>query len=433
MAESDSGNEVEVSNSQVEENVSVAETENKGAKKSKPKKEGNSRGKRNFKNKSRADNNEAGLHHENLLTKVVSFDQKSYYLDLRENSFGKYLKLTEVSPYSHGQGNQNGQKGGGHSRRSTILLSPEVLNTLQAVLNDSIKEQYSTEHINLEELDAHWVTVFSRRVQTSHKKLYIDLMQNQKGRSINIAEVHQSRPKTAVVISERGWFSFKRALDEIQKEVPDFAPEAGKTYGKGKQLQRNKNEKRKKDSEGADNVESKSAENHEEGGAADAEADVNRNILDSKKISIKAKRFFFDFLENDQGRYVKMAEVRRSKREVVRVPKDVFPVLINLLDNFINEEFETEVEGIEQLELPTTDTEDHTTLASRSIDLEELLQSDGGEVDAGRKYTIDLRENKYGRFLRFCEHRTTRSNCVFFPSDNFQEIRDILQGFQDME
>jgi len=185
--------------------------------------------------------------------------------------------------------------------------------------------------------------------------------------------------------------------------------------------------------EGADNVESKSAENHEEGGAADAEADVNRNILDSKKISIKAKRFFFDFLENDQGRYVKMAEVRRSKREVVRVPKDVFPVLINLLDNFINEEFETEVEGIEQLELPTTDTEDHTTLASRSIDLEELLQSDGGEVDAGRKYTIDLRENKYGRFLRFCEHRTTRSNCVFFPSDNFQEIRDILQGFQDME
>ncbi len=40
MAESDNGNEMEGSRSQVKENVSVAKTGNKGGKKSKPKKEG---------------------------------------------------------------------------------------------------------------------------------------------------------------------------------------------------------------------------------------------------------------------------------------------------------------------------------------------------------------------------------------------------------
>lgn len=72
---------------------------------------------------------EGRVYKDNLMTRVVPLERKSYFLDVRENEHGKYLKLSESSA----------------KYRNTIVLAPRAVRILQQVLNDAIKENYTSE------------------------------------------------------------------------------------------------------------------------------------------------------------------------------------------------------------------------------------------------------------------------------------------------
>eukprot|EP00510_Aplanochytrium_minuta_P004802 CAMPEP_0184023956 /NCGR_PEP_ID=MMETSP0954-20121128/11727_1 /TAXON_ID=627963 /ORGANISM="Aplanochytrium sp, Strain PBS07" /LENGTH=401 /DNA_ID=CAMNT_0026307055 /DNA_START=111 /DNA_END=1316 /DNA_ORIENTATION=+ len=347
-------------------------------------------------------------HHENLQSQFVTFSKKNYYLDVRENAIGKYLKLTEVNLQSQ--------------KRSTILLSPAVLNTVQKILGNAIEKKYASTS-DKDELDSNWVTIASERIQTSQKNIYVDVMQNARGMSIHIAELHSRRPKTSVLISDKGWSKFKEALDRIVSEFPEF--DSKNAVPANSQSQNRSNSNGQKKENGGD------MKKRSEGKKEPGDFEAKPALLDSKKITVGGRRFFFDFMENAQGRYLKVAEVKRTKREVIRFPKHVLSIFAELVESFTKEDHDCEIQGVEELELPDKDTEHHSTLASRRIELEKFKEC--SDFDVGRYYNIDLRENRHGKFLRVCEHRESRSDCVFFPYDTFQEVVEIFQGFEKLE
>lgn len=295
-------------------------------------------------------------HQENLFTRVVNFDRKSYFLDVRENNRGKYLKLTESSV----------------KRRSTILLSGHVVGILVQILDDAIKENYPP---STAEIGERWATVFSRRVVSPQKKIYFDLMQNKFGRSLNVAEVSQTRPKTAVIVSEHGWLQLKRALDEILQEFPVFQPPAPR----GEMTQ-----------------------------------------ITSKTLQLQSKRFYFDLMENEIGRFIKLSEVKKGRRETLYIPQICFEIIATFLGNLEEEDYEAEMEGLVSLEMPESEPEGHSTL------LRKMLKLEADEEANNKTFHLDFRENSFGKFLRLTEVRPGRSSAVFLPADSFIKVKDIL-------
>ena len=324
---------------------------------------------------------QGGRFKENLVTRVVSMDRKSYFLDVRENKRGRYLKLSETSA----------------KYRNTTLLSGHAARVLLSVVNDAIKENY-TSQVDPDSLDSKWVTIFSKSTTTGQKRFYFDLMQNDRGRSINVAEIVPHRPKSSVLLADTCWFQFRRALSDVLEVL---APHS-------------EGEEEEEDDEYyytiTDNMQAVNPEGRN-GGAS---------ILASKRMQLRTKRFFFDLRENEQGRYCKVTEIHRSSRESVYLPVSVMPIFVSLLQVFIAEEYQAQVEGCEEAELPQHENEKHTTLVRRVI-----------PVDEDRKFILDLRENQYGQFLRICEEKA-RSSYVFMPSECFEGFRDVLDEFASL-
>lgn len=315
---------------------------------------------------------------ENLMTRMVALDNKSYFLDVRENARGRYLKLSEASA----------------RYRNTILLPGNAVRILLSVLNDAIKEDY-TSKVDVDNLESSWVTIFSKSTTVGQKKIYFDLMQNNRGRSINVAEIHPYRPKSAVLLADKCWFEFRRALNDVLQVL---APES-------------EGEEEEAEEEYYYTITDNS-------NAIKPDANTGgASIIASKRMQLRTKRFFFDLRENDQGRYCKVTEIHRSNRESVYLPVSIIPTFVSLLQVLIAEEYHAQVEGCEEAELPEQENENHTTLVRRVIPVED-----------DRRFILDLRENQYGQFLRICEEKA-RSSYVFMPSECFEGFRDVLDEF----
>lgn len=156
----------------------------------------------------------------------LAVDSKTYFVDVRENARGVYLKLTEV---------------GVSKRRSTVLLPRSVLCVLRELLAQGIMGHFDAAAAKADHgaaaatgtAHSQWgVSLASRYAEVGYKKYYVDVVQTMDAmqtqrRFLKVSEVQAPRGRTTVVIDECGWLQLKRALDEMQVEVPSMGPEEG--------------------------------------------------------------------------------------------------------------------------------------------------------------------------------------------------------------
>jgi len=117
---------------------------------------------------------------EELASKTLHIQSKRFYLDVKQNRRGRFLKIAEVS------------SGG---RKSRILMSMNVANELRDHLQtfDEYLRTLNEQKIDNEQLRS---AVISR----DDRKYYLDLKENERGRFLRISMVGINNPRTQIAV-----------------------------------------------------------------------------------------------------------------------------------------------------------------------------------------------------------------------------------------
>ncbi|CAF0777479.1 unnamed protein product [Didymodactylos carnosus] len=154
-------------------------------------------------NNSRPDNGDrqqAG--EEELATKTLHVQSKRFYLDVKQNRRGRFLKIAEVSA-------------GG--RKSRILMSMNVASELRDHLqtfNEHLDTLGEPSPNNAPE-DGRLKSVIISR---DDRKYYLDLKENERGRFLRISMVGIASPRTQIAVPAQGITELRVTLSTLLDE-----------------------------------------------------------------------------------------------------------------------------------------------------------------------------------------------------------------------
>jgi len=163
---------------------------------------------------------------EELASKMVYIQNKRFYLDVKQNLRGKFIKIAEVTP-------------GGNKNRLTLSMS--IAHEFRNVLGDFI-EHYATLGPTNPDAPAEdrRASLKTERITRENKRYFLDLKENQRGRFLRVRQqqafnmFHQDgRPinPPQIALPAQGMVEFRDALtgliDEFGQDAadqPDLPP-----------------------------------------------------------------------------------------------------------------------------------------------------------------------------------------------------------------
>lgn len=135
---------------------------------------------------------------------------------------------------------------------------------------------------------------------------------------------------------------------------------------------------------------------------------VEEQELASKTLQIRNKRFYLDVKQNDRGRFIKLTEVTPTGHKM--------RILMSVPAAFeFKEKMDEIIETIGTLEVHNPETAQQDTIL-KSINI----------VKDNRRYYLDLRENKRGRFLRISMLSMGVRVSIVIPIDGVNNLRDEI-------
>ena len=129
-----------------------------------------------------------------LKSETMIKDNRRYYLDLKENQRGRFLRVAQTRP-----------RGG---PRSQIAIPAQGMIEFRDALTDLLDEFGTDDHEGQGELPE------SKYLRVENKVFYFDVGSNRRGVYLRISEV-RSNYRTAVTIPERSWGRFRDMLSEF--------------------------------------------------------------------------------------------------------------------------------------------------------------------------------------------------------------------------
>ncbi|NXV53027.1 PURG protein, partial [Uria aalge] len=264
-----------------------------------------------------------------LASKRVDIQKKRFYLDVKQSSRGRFLKIAEVWI---GRGRQD------NIRKSKLTLSLSVAAELKDCLGDFIEHYahlglkgghgHRHEHSNDKEQhprrrqqhpppsppasvgsEEHPHSVLKTEyIERDNRKYYLDLKENQRGRFLRIRQTmsrgpgmmgyfgHSLGQEQTIVLPAQGMIEFRDALVQLIEE-----------YGEG------------------------DIEDRRGGG------DEPPELPEGTSFRVDNKRFYFDVGSNRYGIFLKVSEVRPPYRNTITVP---YKAWTRFGENFIKYEEE---------------------------------------------------------------------------------------------
>jgi hypothetical protein len=219
---------------------------------------------------------------EELATKTLHIQSKRFYLDVKQNRRGRFIKIAEVSA-------------GG--RKSRILMSMNVASELRDCLN-TFDEYIRTlgEHNPNNQQTTEDGRLRSALISRDDRKYYLDLKENERGRFIRISMVGLNNPRTQIAIPAQGIQELKETLTNL---IEEFGNEDDR-----------------------DSIESPPAIEPAE-------------LPESKYLRVGNKNFYFDTGSNDRGIFLRISEVRPNFRTAITLPEKVWSRFRDNINDFI--------------------------------------------------------------------------------------------------
>jgi len=144
-------------------------------------------------------NNDSNNRESDGLIKSETFikDRKRYYLDLKENQRGRFLRVSMVVP-------------GPRGARTQVAIPAQGLIEFKDQLADML-ERYSTASEETSQADL----PESKSLRADNKTFYFDCGSNQRGSFLKISEVRQNRYRTSITIPDKYLKQFKDQINEF--------------------------------------------------------------------------------------------------------------------------------------------------------------------------------------------------------------------------
>eukprot|EP00296_Roombia_truncata_P008025 JP446491.1.p1 GENE.JP446491.1~~JP446491.1.p1 ORF type:complete len:290 (-),score=74.17 JP446491.1:154-1023(-) len=161
-----------------------------------------------------------------LLSKEVSVEQKKFFVNLKENQRGRFLKIAEV---------QAGQ-------RSTIIVPSvgwvqfrDMLMELDSDDSPPVPQTFPVGGPAVVAAGAVNITageeteLLTKEMFAEQKRFYLNLKQNTRGRFLKIVECGApgSSNRNSIFVPESGWVDLRKLLDEVITESPNIDSSAG--------------------------------------------------------------------------------------------------------------------------------------------------------------------------------------------------------------
>ncbi|CAF2859944.1 unnamed protein product [Rotaria sp. Silwood2] len=210
---------------------------------------------------------------EELATKTLHIQSKRFYLDVKQNRRGRFIKIAEVSA-------------GG--RKSRILMSMSVASELRDHL-DTFNEHIRTlgeQNLNNPQLTEDG-RLRSALITRDDRKYYLDLKENERGRFLRISMVGINTQRTQIALPAQGVEELRDTLNSLLEE---FGNEDDKEASK---------------------------------------------LPESKYLHVGNKNFYFDIGSNNRGVFLRISEVRANYRAAITIPEKSWSRVRDNINDFI--------------------------------------------------------------------------------------------------
>lgn len=225
---------------------------------------------------------------EELASKMVQIQSKRFYLDVKQNARGRFIKIAEV---------------GAGGKKSRILLAMSAAGEFR----DYITE-FSEHYASLGPPDPDNVPedgrLKSEMMVKDNRRYYLDLKENQRGRFLRISmTVTRSRARATVVVPAQGLIEFRDALSELLKEF-----------------------------------------------ATEDDMGLEEELPEPRSMRVESKMFYFDIGQNRRGVYMRISEVRANFRTAITIPERSWGRFRDTINEFMDKMSLRETAGEDQAE-----------------------------------------------------------------------------------
>merc|ERR1719147_32021 len=208
-----------------------------------------------------------------LASRTLVLESKRFYLDVKENQRGRFIKIAEISA---------------DGRKNQILMTFSTAALFSQTLVKFIDFYHDLEKLDPDNLKQGELK--SEVMYKDDKKYHMDLKENARGRFLKVSETFtRGYSRFQIFIPADGLVEFQRNLRELVEE-----------YDNG------------------DSVESM----HEP---------------QNQHLRIENKNFYFDVKRNQQGRYMAISEVKGNYRNSILLPESGWESFRDVLDNFVKQ------------------------------------------------------------------------------------------------
>ncbi|XP_053618865.1 transcriptional activator protein Pur-alpha isoform X3 [Plodia interpunctella] len=209
-----------------------------------------------------------------LATKMLQIQSKRFYLDVKQNRRGRFIKVAEI---------------GADGRRSQIFLAMSTAAEFRDHLS-SFSDYYSSLGPPNPDNVPDDGKLKSEMMLKDNRRYYLDLKENSRGRFLRVSQtVTRGGPRSQVALPAQGMIEFRDALTDL---LDDFGTDDGGFKGE---------------------------------------------LPEGRHLRVDNKNFYFDIGQNNRGIYMKVSEVSTVKsnfRTAITVPEKCWTRFRDILADY---------------------------------------------------------------------------------------------------
>ncbi|GFO29393.1 transcriptional activator protein pur-beta [Plakobranchus ocellatus] len=213
-----------------------------------------------------------------LATRVLHIQSKRFYLDVKQNRRGRFIKVAEV---------------GSGGKKSRLLLAMSSAAEFRDYLTE-FSDHYASLGPTNSDTPPEDGKLKSEMIVKDNRRYYLDLKENQRGRFLRVSEqvsqtIPRGGPRSQIAIPAQGMIEFRDALTELLEEF------------------------------GTDDQE------------------PQNELPESKSMRVENKMFYFDVGSNRRGVYLRVSEVsvRSNFRTAITIPERSWGRFRDILSEFV--------------------------------------------------------------------------------------------------
>ncbi|CAG2102229.1 unnamed protein product [Medioppia subpectinata] len=216
-----------------------------------------------------------------LATKMLQIQHKRFYLDVKQNRRGRFIKVAEV---------------GAAGRKSRLLLAMSTAAEFRDHLTAFSELYASLGPPNPDNLPEDG-KLKSEVMVKDNRRYYLDLKENNRGRFLRVSQtISRGGPRAQIAIPAQGMIEFRDALTDLLEE---FGTDDG----------------------GRDETTGSS---------------FKGELPEGRHMRVENKKFFFDIGQNNLGIYMRISEVKSNFRSSITIPEKSWSKFRDVFSDYVD-------------------------------------------------------------------------------------------------